>query len=109
MNKILMALFSLGAIALLITLYIFRQGGMTTSPEGLAKLTSPILFQQACSQCHGKNGEGVKSLTPPLKGRGLPMAYVRLQIYKGSQKMPAFPFIKGETLDRLAKYVTELK
>lgn len=110
MNKIILAALALGAIVLIAVLLIYSQAMVSSSPpEGYASKDSPALFKQVCAQCHGKNGEGVASLTPPLRRRGLPIEYIKSKIQKGGQKMPALPFIHGDALDRLAKYVSGLK
>ncbi len=109
MNKIVAAALASGAIILVAVLLFYGQGMMSSPPKGLASMDSPTLFRQVCAQCHGKNGEGVKNLTPPLRRRGLLIEHIKSQIQKGGQKMPALPFIQGDALNRLAKYVSELK
>jgi mono/diheme cytochrome c family protein len=109
MNKIFAAALGAGAIILIAVLVIYRQGAMSSVPEGLASMDSPVLFRRVCAQCHGKNGEGVRSLTPPLRGRGLPVGHIKSHIQNGGQKMPPLPFIRGKALDRLAEYVSGLK
>jgi mono/diheme cytochrome c family protein len=109
MNEIILAALALGAIVLITVLLIYSQATVSSPPEGHASKDSSDLFRQVCAQCHGKNGEGVASLTPPLRRRGLPIEYIKSKIQKGGQKMPALPFIQGDALDRLAKYVSGLK
>lgn len=109
MNKIFAAVFASGAIIFVAVLLIYSQGMMSGPPEGLTSMDSPALFRQVCAQCHGRNGVGVKNLTLPLRGRRLPIGYIKSQIQKGGQKMPALPFIHGDALDRLARYVSSLK
>ncbi len=107
MNKIIAVGFGLFAMALVAVLLIYGQGfDPASSGDGLPT-EAPELYQQACAQCHGKRREGVVNVTPPL--RGLPPERIKAQIQKGSVKMPAFPFIQGETLERLARYVSGLK
>ncbi len=109
MNKIIAVGFGLFAMALVAVLLIYGQGfDPASSGDGLPT-EAPELYQQACAQCHGKRGEGVVNVTPTLRGRGLPPERIKAQIQKGSVKMPAFPFIQGETLERLARYVSGLK
>ena len=109
MNKIFAGVLASGAILLGAVLSIYSQGMMSGPSEGLASMDPPSLFRQACAQCHGRNGVGVKNLTLPLRGRILPIEHIKSQIQKGGQKMPALPFIQGDALDRLAKYVSGLK
>ena len=109
MNKIFAATFGLFAVALVAVLLTYRQGlAPAPSDEGLPA-DAPALFEQVCVQCHGKRGEGIVNITPPLRGRGLPPGRVKAQIQRGGEKMPALPFIQGEALERLAGYVSGLK
>ncbi len=67
------------------------------------------LFQEVCAQCHGFEGEGRVNLTPPLRGRNIPIERVRAIVQGGGQKMPPLPLIKGEALEIVARFVAGMK
>ncbi len=67
------------------------------------------IFQEVCAQCHGFKGEGRVNLTPPIRGRNIPIERVKAIVQGGGQKMPPLPFIKGEALENVARFVAGMK
>ncbi len=67
------------------------------------------LFQEVCAQCLGFKGEGRVNLTPPIRGRNLPVERIKSVVQRGGQKMPPLPFIKGEALENVARFVAGMK
>ena len=67
------------------------------------------VFQETCAQCHGFKGEGRVNLTPPIRGRNIPVGRVKAIVQGGGQKMPPLPFIKGEALENVARFVSRMK
>jgi mono/diheme cytochrome c family protein len=67
------------------------------------------LFQEVCAQCHGFKGEGRVNLTPPVRGRNIPIERIKTIVRGGGQKMPPLPFIKGEALENVARFVAGMK
>lgn len=67
------------------------------------------LFQEVCAQCHGFKGEGRVNLTPPLRGRDIPVERIKSIVQRGGQKMPPLQFIKGEALENVARFVAGMK
>ena len=53
-------------------------------------------------------GEGKGGLGNPLRGRALPLVYIKEVIKRGKNKMPALPHVKDEALDNVARYVNRL-
>jgi len=110
LNKIILAVgFCIAGVLLIAFLLIKSQGGLSGDPGAFASMDGPAIFGRSCARCHGKLGEGIPNLTPPLRGRNIPLAHIKKQIQKGSLKMPALPFIRGKALDRLARHVAGLK
>ena len=62
------------------------------------------IFREACSGCHGENGQG-KGLYPDLLGEQFKSDEIRDLIVNGSFLMPAYKHIKSDTLDSLIEYV----
>ena len=67
------------------------------------------IFRETCAQCHGFKGEGRVNLTPPLRGRNIPVGRVKAIVQGGGQKMPPLLFIKGEALENVARFVSGMK
>ena len=93
--------------ALVAFLFIFQNSrqeeALLTTGDGA------MLFAQTCAACHGERGEGRRELGNPLRGRALPLAYIKEVIRRGRNKMPALPHIRGEALESLARYVNGLR
>jgi mono/diheme cytochrome c family protein len=109
LNKFFVAGFGLFAGILLAVLVFFGGGPQSGGSGAFASMDGAAIFGQSCAQCHGKVGEGVPNLTPPIRGKNLPAARIKAQIQKGGQKMPAMPFIRGAALERVVKHVSGLK
>ena len=92
--------------ALVALLLLFQNPGqeeaLLTTGDGAA------VYAQACAVCHGARGEGKGSLGNPLRGRALPLAYIKEVVKQGKNKMPALPHIRGEALENVARYVNRL-
>ncbi len=67
------------------------------------------VYRQTCAVCHGARGEGKGGLGNPLRGRALPLVYIKEVIKRGKNKMPALPHVKDEALDNVARYVNRLR
>lgn len=67
------------------------------------------IYRQTCAVCHGARGEGKGGLGNPLRGRKLPLAYIKEVITRGKNKMPALPHIQDEALDNVARFVNGLR
>jgi len=80
------------------------------------------LYQKRCASCHGRTGEGMRALYPPLKGslyldekiNELPClirAGVRGTIVTGKQtrnvRMPGFPELTIEEMSSLINYLRQ--
>ena len=76
---------------------------LLTTGEGAA------IYHQACAVCHGAQGEGKGGLGNPLRGRSLPLSYIKEVIRRGKNKMPALPHIQGEALNNVARFVNRLQ
>ena len=61
------------------------------------------IFNLNCTKCHKPEIDAVIRLSP---GKTSKEAILK-QIQSGSMSMPAFPNIKGESGERLAKYILE--
>jgi glucose dehydrogenase len=64
-------------------------------------------YTSNCSVCHGKHREGRAPAIPALLGLGnqLPRQKIAATIHSGKGAMPAFPWIKGEELSSLLRYL----
>ncbi len=107
MDKWVAASFVLLGGALVVFLLIFQnppqEETILTTGDGAA------LFAQTCAACHGARGEGKGGLGNPLRGRALPPAYIKEVVRRGRNKMPALPYIRGEAIENVARYVNELR
>ncbi len=105
-SKIIPILILAAGAALVIFLFTYRpdlSGSISDMADG------ETVFREICAQCHGAKGEGRVNLTPPIRGRNLSPERIKALVQKGGQKMPALPFIKGEALENVARYVSEMK
>lgn len=106
MGKWVAASFLVLGGALVVFLFIFRnpkqEEALLTTGEGA------VIFAQTCAACHGERGEGRRELGNPLRGRALPLAYIKEVIRRGRNRMPALPHIRGEALENVARYVNRL-
>ncbi len=86
------------------SLYLFFGGGngyyrpQTKDPA--------VIYRQACMECHGRNGEG-KGVLYPAFDRYMDEEDVQREIREGNWRMPAFRYIRGDTLAILARYVAD--
>ncbi len=65
------------------------------------------IYLEACAKCHGLTGEGT-ALAPTLKARNVNPNRIRERIQAGTGRMPKFPNIEGEALERLIKFTNKL-
>lgn len=106
MEKWVSAAFLLLGGALVVFLFIYQnpqQESAITPGDGAA------LYAQTCAACHGERGEGRSELGNPLRGRALPVSYLKEIIRRGKNRMPALPHIKGAALENVARYVNRLR
>ncbi len=68
-----------------------------------------IIYFEACSHCHGKDGRSENLLYPDLIGERLTRDEVQKIIVQGEWLMPAFKHLKGDTLKNLVNYVVQKK
>ncbi len=66
------------------------------------------IYREACSGCHGVQGEG-KGLFPNLADQTIEAAHVREIIKSGALMMPSFEQLQGDTLNKVAEYVSQHK
>ncbi len=66
-----------------------------------------VIYYEACSHCHGKNGQSENLLYPDLAEEKMSVSKVKELVTNGEFMMPAFKNIKGDTLQKLAEYVAE--
>ena len=70
------------------------------TPE--ANATGEQIYQAACAGCHVKNGQG--NIFTFAKANAN-KAYIAEQIKKGNLRMPKFPNIQGDGLNKLSDYL----
>ena len=106
MDKWIVAAFLVLGGALVVFLLIYQnpqqEEAVVTTGEGA------VLFAQTCAACHGERGEGRSELGNPLRGRALPLVYIKEVVRRGRNRMPALPHIRGEALESVARYVNRL-
>ncbi len=64
-----------------------------------------VIYYEACSHCHGKDGRSDNLLYPDLDSKKLSRVRVRDVIQKGDLFMPAFEHIRGDTLQKLVDFI----
>jgi len=64
-----------------------------------------VIYQEACAECHGKQGEGSGWFYPALGETEISREEVVEIIRQGAFMMPAFPQIPDTTLLRLSAYI----
>jgi mono/diheme cytochrome c family protein len=62
------------------------------------------IYREACAHCHGDEGQGTGLLYPAFK-TNLEKEEINKAITEGSFLMPAFPNIKGDTLQVLIRFI----
>ena len=68
-----------------------------------------VIYHEACSKCHGENGEGGGAMISQFRLEGKSAQEIKDTIRSGSFIMPAFTAIRQDTLDRLADYLLQGK
>ena len=106
MSKWVSAGFLLGGSMLVAFLLLYRNTVLDTRPTSTV---GAEVYAQACMQCHGPGGKGRQGFIPPLRGRSLPVNLVKFIVRNGRNRMPAQPYIRGEALENLARFVNALK
>ncbi len=107
MGKLVVASFVVLGGALVVFLLFFQDPEQKEVP--LITGDGATIFAQTCAVCHGAHGEGKGGLGNSLRGRALPLSYIKEVVRRGKNKMPALPHIRSEALDNLAKYVNGLR
>jgi len=90
-------------IALIMSLYMFLNSPKSDYKPTTDKPTQ--IYREACSSCHGVQGQGEGLLFPALTGERLKFERVEKIVVGGALFMPAFKYIKGDTLSALARYI----
>lgn len=67
-----------------------------------------VIFREACARCHNERGAGGSGIGKKLAGKRVPVGEVKQIIQEGDGRMPRFPNVQGEALERLARYVNGL-
>ncbi len=67
-----------------------------------------LIYRQACMECHGAHGEG-NGLLYPAFNKWMDEEDVAREIREGNWRMPAFRYIRNDTLAVLARYVAGRK
>jgi quinoprotein glucose dehydrogenase len=85
---------------------IAATGGLSPN-EGQAEIGA-LTYQNHCAVCHGDTRAGSPPAFPSLIGieKRLTSEQVSDVIHKGSERMPSFPNIGGETLNALIEYLS---
>lgn len=63
-----------------------------------------VIYQEACMQCHGDQGQGSGLFYPAFKP-GMDENKIFDAVTKGALLMPVFTHIKGDTLSALIHYI----
>jgi len=94
-------------IALLSGIYLLLN---TTRSTYYPQTDQPgVIYREACAGCHGARGEGEHLIYPELAKEVLNRGRAQQLIMNGSMMMPAFIYIKGDTLKALLDYVVGKK
>ena len=101
---------SIAAVAGLTVLVVFLVQGIPTPIDAYKPRSEDgrIIYLEACAKCHGASGAGT-ALAPSLKVRRLPPRRVRERIQAGTGRMPKFPNINGDALDKLINYINKIE
>jgi quinoprotein glucose dehydrogenase len=69
--------------------------------------TGEALYQSSCADCHGSDRRGSPPAFPSLAGVGNRLSDTQIAdiIHKGKGRMPSFPNLSGESLDKLLAYL----
>lgn len=67
------------------------------------------IFANACSSCHGENGQGKFGFLLKLAGTDAPAEEISEKILKGGHLMPAFPNINQQQAEVVAAYLKALQ
>lgn len=91
-----------GAIGFSVYLFFFGGNGLyrpqTADPARI--------YREACVECHGQHGEGNGVLYPAFD-TWMDEEDVAREIRQGNWRMPAFRYIRNDTLALLARYVAD--
>ena len=97
-------------LMLFVLIFIYFLLFTSQTSEYLPKSSDPsLVYKEACSGCHGVQGEGTGLIYPDLTEEMLTENGVMYIVKKGELFMPSFPFIPDSTLKKLASYVAEKK
>lgn len=67
------------------------------------------IYYEACSDCHGENGQGKGLLYPAFDTLAISKIQIKKNIVDGGWLMPKFKHIHGDTLEKLIEYIYEKK
>lgn len=68
-----------------------------------------IIYYEACTDCHGENGQGSGLLYPAFDTTSMSRKEIRKNIVDGGWLMPEFRNIRADTLEKLVNYIYEKK
>ncbi len=92
------------ATILVSSLYLFFGGGNGYYKPGTND--PAVIYKEACVECHGVRGEG-KGLLYPAFDKFMDEEDVAREIKEGNWRMPAFRYIRNDTLRILARFVAD--
>ncbi len=80
-------------------------GGKDFKPS--AGMPVEQIFAEACSGCHGDEGEGIFGFLLSVAGTKTPSDELSVLIRNGGHLMPAYPQIDKENADALVAYLKD--
>jgi len=82
---------------------------LTEAPYEPQTADPEIIYYEACSDCHGENGQGSGVLYPAFDNAFSSRVEIEKNIKNGGWLMPKFKHINGDTLKKLVNYIYEKK
>lgn len=98
-----------GLLAIILFTTVYLLGSQQPSAYVPQTDDPALIYKQACSGCHGINGQGKGLFYPALDEENFTLQEIRQKISEGALFMPAFHHIKGDTLSALAHWVQQKK
>jgi mono/diheme cytochrome c family protein len=95
----------LTAIAVIVLIRLLVQG--TVSPYQTGSTDGALIYQEACSGCHGLHGEAVHFYIPDLADEKLSVRGVSHRVPKGGLFMPAFVKLDSMQIAALSRFVAD--
>lgn len=93
------------SVALFTFVYLVFYGG--TEPYKPRTDDPQLIYEQACAHCHGERGEGSGLLYPAFSDSAYILDEVKNTITEGTWLMPGFVHIKGDTLERIGRFIVD--